>query len=263
MSDAGRMFSDGAAYERLMGRWSRRVGEPFIDWLGIPRDRAWVDVGCGNGAFTEVLIGRAAPVHVEGIDPSAGQIEFARNRAGAGRAVFQVGDAQALPYADASFDAAVMALVISFVPDPAGAVAEMVRVVRQGGTVATYMWDFSGGGMPLQPLYAAMGSMGLQPPMPAGFAVSRLGTLRSLWEGAGMEAVETRVIRIAVDYADFQDFWDSNVVPVGPQGMLISALSPSDKERLKSELRAHLPTGPDGRIAYEAFANAVKGRVTG
>ncbi|MGL4281145.1 MAG: class I SAM-dependent methyltransferase, partial [Albidovulum sp.] len=96
------MFQDGAAYERLMGRWSQRIGLRFLDWL---------DAGCGNGAFTEVIATRSAPARLTGIDPSAGQIAFARRRPGARGASFEVGDAQALPFADATFDMAVMALV--------------------------------------------------------------------------------------------------------------------------------------------------------
>ena len=111
-------FTDGAAYERLMGRWSQVVGVKFIDWLGAPKGLHWIDVGCGNGAFTEVLIARTKPAAVTGIDPSPDQIDYARKRPGAKLAQFRVGGAQALPFDDNSFDAASMALVITFVPDP-------------------------------------------------------------------------------------------------------------------------------------------------
>lgn len=114
MTDAGQMFSDGKTYERMMGRWSKHAGRIFLDWLDAPKDWHWVEVGCGNGAFTEELIARTAPRAVDAIDPSQG-----------------------LPIADNGFDAAAMALVITFLPDPAKAVAEMARVVRPGGIVAT------------------------------------------------------------------------------------------------------------------------------
>src|SRR3974390_977016 len=58
MSDDEKLFTDGKAYERRMGRWSRIVGEAFLDWLAVPKGLRWLDVGCGNGAFTEVLIAR-------------------------------------------------------------------------------------------------------------------------------------------------------------------------------------------------------------
>jgi ubiquinone/menaquinone biosynthesis C-methylase UbiE len=97
----------------------------------------WIDIGCGSGAFTQLLVERCAPAEVQGIDRSEGQLAFARTRPAAGVAEFRQGDAMALPFAENSFDVAVMALLIFFVPDPAKAVAEMVRVVAPGGTVAT------------------------------------------------------------------------------------------------------------------------------
>jgi SAM-dependent methyltransferase len=123
-------FDDGAAYEEFMGKWSRLAGDTFLRWLAPPDRWCWVDVGCGNGAFTEMLVDRCAATQVEGIDPSAEQLAFARERLATRPVRFQVGDAMALPYVSAEFDAAVMALVIFFVPDPAKAVAEMARVVR-------------------------------------------------------------------------------------------------------------------------------------
>src|SRR5690349_21615344 len=148
MKQPGGLFSDGEAYERLMGRWSRLVGQSFLDWLAVPKGLRWLDVGCGNGAFTEVLIAGVAPAAVTGVDPSEGQIAYARKRPATAMAEFRVGDAQSLAFDDRSFDAAAMALVISFLPDPAKAVAEMARVVRPGGCIATYMWDMSAGGSP-------------------------------------------------------------------------------------------------------------------
>jgi ubiquinone/menaquinone biosynthesis C-methylase UbiE len=139
-------FDDGQAYERSMGVWSRLAGEIFLDWLSVPPGLRWLDVGCGSGAFTELIVERCAPAEAQGIDPSEGQLAFASTRAGTRLAKFRQGDAMALPYADDSFDAAVMALVLFFVPEPAKGVAEMVRVVRSGGVVAAYLWDIDAGG---------------------------------------------------------------------------------------------------------------------
>ena len=125
-------FDDGAGYERMMGVWSRLAGDVFLDWVAPPPGLRWVDVGCGNGAFTELLVERCAPAEVQGIDPSEGQLSFARTRHKAGVARFQQGDAMALPFADDSFDAAAMALVIFFVPDPTKGVAEMKRCREAG-----------------------------------------------------------------------------------------------------------------------------------
>src|SRR5215472_9695116 len=259
MSQTSHLFADGEAYERLMGRWSRLAGEIFLDWFDIPANVRWLDVGCGNGAFTAALIARCAPAEVIGIDPSEGQLSFARTRPGAKSAQFRIGDAQALPFGDDRFDVAVMALVITFLSDPG---KEMARVVRPGGWVGTYMWDVPGGGTPVHPIYVAMESLGMPSPRPPDAAVSRRDTLQALWKDAGLESIETQVIRIPVMYSDFDDFWDSNTVPVGPQGKAIQEMSPTVRAQLRARLREQLPAGPDGRIAYTSFANAVKGRVS-
>ena len=175
-----------------------------------------------------------------------------------------MGDAQKLPFGDDSFDVAIMALVISFLPEPDKAAAELTRVVRPGGWVATYMWDIPGGGATVDPIYIALESMGMttsvRPPNPA---VSRRQAMEELWKNAGLKSVVTRVIRIPVVYSNFDDFWDSNTVPVGQQGKLIESMSMSEREQLRTGLRDRLPTASDGRIVYESFANAVKGRVRG
>src|SRR5262245_17128133 len=122
-------FEDGAAYERMMGVWSQLAGQVFLDWLRPAPGLQWVDVGCGNGAFTELIVERCAPVEVQGIDPSEAQLAFARTRPASLVAEFRQGDAMALPFPADRFDAAVMALVLVFVPEPAKGVAEMLRVV--------------------------------------------------------------------------------------------------------------------------------------
>jgi ubiquinone/menaquinone biosynthesis C-methylase UbiE len=260
MTDAGQMFSDGKTYERMMGRWSKRVGVQFLDWLDAPKGLHWIEVGCGNGAFTEELIAHTAPAAVSAIDPSEGQLAFARTRKAAKLAQFRLADAQALPFPDNSFDAAAMALVITFIPDPAKAVAEMARVARPGGIVATYMWDVAGGGLPLAPVGRALKAMGKDYSRISDTAARR-DTMQTLWQGAGLQAVETRVIPISVNYASFDDFCESNLVPIGPAGQVIAKMSPDEMKQLKAHLRADLPIAADGSIAYEAFANAVKGRV--
>jgi ubiquinone/menaquinone biosynthesis C-methylase UbiE len=259
MNEAPNLFTDGKAYERLMGRWSQVVGATFLDWLGAPKGLRWIDVGCGNGAFTEVLIARAAPAAVTGIDPSPGQIDYAQKRPATKLAEFRVGDAQALPFADKSFDAASMALAISFIPDPLKAAKEMARAVKSGGIVATYMWDFDGG-FPLEPLYRAMKSLDLPLQSRPSESASRQSEMRAIWEKAGMQSVATKVIRVRIAYSDLDDFWDSNIVPVGPTGKTLSELSPAARQKLKERLREILPIAADGSIAYDAFANAVKGR---
>jgi len=256
-------FVDGAGYERYMGKWSRLTGEVFLQWLAASPCLRWLDVGCGNGAFTEEIIARCAPAAVTAIDPSEQQLAFARTRAGTTMAKFEVGDAQKLPFGDGSFDVAIMALVLAFLTDPAKAVAEMARVVRPGGWVATYMWDVESGGAPTTPIYTALESLGSTLPVRPNPAASRRDAMQGFWEMAGLEAIETRVIRIPVRHANFDEFWESNSVPVGPQGKVIASLSVDAREQLRARLREQLPAAPDGQILYESFANAARGRVRG
>lgn len=204
-------FDDGTAYEQMMGIWSRLAGEIFLDWLAPPPGLRWIDVGCGNGAFTQLLVERCAPAEVQGIDLSEGQLAFARSRSTSGVTEFRQGDVMALPFPADRFDAAAMALVIIFIPEPAKGVAEMARVVRPGGTVATYMWDMLGGGFPLDPILVEMRAMGLAPPRPWHMDASRLEVMRDLWTGAGLEAVETREIAVRRTFKDFDDFWTTKM----------------------------------------------------
>jgi SAM-dependent methyltransferase len=253
-------FDDGAAYERMMGIWSRLAGEVFLDWLAPPAGLRWIDVGCGNGAFTELVVERCAPAEVQGIDPSEGQLAYARARGAARVAQFRQGDAMALPFSADRFDAAAMALVIFFVPDPAKGVAEMARVVCPGGMVATYVWDVFGGGFPPEPFHAEMRALGLAPLRPPRSDVSRMEALRDLWTGAHLDAVETREIAVQRTFADFNDLWTTSLLgaSIGPT---VAAMASGDVERLKTRLRARLPADAAGRITYAARANAIKGRV--
>jgi ubiquinone/menaquinone biosynthesis C-methylase UbiE len=251
-------FDDGAAYEQMMGIWSRSAGEIFLDWLVPPSGLRWIDVGCGNGAFTELLVERCAPSEVQGIDPSEGQLDYARTRPGARLAEFRQGDAMALPFPADRFDAAVMALVLVFVPEPAKGVAEMARVVRPGGIVTAYMWDMEAG-FPLRFILEEMRAMGMTPPRPPQMEVSRREAMRDLWTGAGLEAVEMREITVQRTFADFADFWAISMKSPS-LGPAIAAMAAGDVEMLRKRVSARLPADAEGRITYSGHANAIKGR---
>jgi SAM-dependent methyltransferase len=253
-------FDDGGLYERAMGAWSRMAGEVFLDWLAPAPGLRWIDVGCGNGAFTEALVGRCAPAEVQGVDPSEGQLAYARGRPGAGGAVFRQGDAMALPFDAGRFDAAAMALVIFFVPEPATGVAEMARVVRPGGLVAAYAWDMPGGGFPFHPAHQELRALGIAPPLPPRAEVSRTEGLRALWEGAGLEAVETREIIVRRRYESFNAYWESARAGSNLRAV-IGTMPPEQVARLESGVRARLPADDAGRIVHVARANAIRGRV--
>ena len=251
-------FDDGAAYERGMGVWSGLVGEIFLDWLKPSTGLRWVDVGCGNGAFTELLVDRCAPAGVEGVDPSEGQLTYARTRPGIGGAHFQRGDAMALPFDAACFDAAVMALVIFFVPEPARGLAEMARVVRPGGVISAYAWDVPGGGLPFQPIRAELARRGIAVPLPPSADVSREEALSALWTEGGLRRVETTVIRVRRTFADFDLFW-SATMSVGGLGQLFSRIDAAEGADIKACVRGTLNIDASGQVTCSAKANAVRG----
>ena len=260
MSDQQIVFDDGATYDRYMGRWSRIVGDVFLDWLAPERNLRWLDVGCGNGAFTEMLFERCAPAAIDGVDPSEAQLAFARAQPAAKLAKFHQGDAMALPFPDDAFDAAVMPLVIFFVPDPAKGVAEMARVVSAGGIVAAYGWDLTGGGFPYTALQQEMRELGVTHGMPPSPEAARLDVLQELWAGAGLQSIETRAIEVDRTFDDFEDWWTT--VLTGPSvSAKLAAMAPDVRAALKERMRAHHPADASGRVTYGARANAVKGRV--
>lgn len=262
MSNEPIRFDNGAAYERYMGKWSQLAGETFLDWLAPASGLHWLDVGCGNGAFTEMLAQRCAPAALDGIDPSAEQLAFARDRPALRDAQLRPADAMALPFADDSVDVAVMPLVIFFVPEPARGVAEMARVVRPGGTVAAYAWDMFGGGFPYDLLRRELAELGVAVPTPPSPEASRIEIMQALWAGAGLTGVATREIKVRRSFADFDDYWTT--VLGGPSvGAKLAALSAADTATLQTRLCERLPTDNAGRITYSAVANAVTGRVPG
>ncbi|HEY7445942.1 MAG TPA: class I SAM-dependent methyltransferase [Vicinamibacterales bacterium] len=260
MIDTPIRFEDGAAYERMMGKWSQLAGVAFLDWLAPPTGACWLDVGCGNGAFTELIVEKYAPASLQGIDPSEAQLAYARTRLESSGAHFRHGDAMALPFPDNTFDIAVMALVIFFVPDPARGVAEMVRVVRPGGSIAAYAWDMVGGGFPLDAMHTEMRALGLTPVLPPSIDASRMDALRDLWSNAGLEGVETREFTVQRTFADFEDLWTTSQMSASMRGTL-AAMAPGDIEMLGTRLRNRFPAEAGGGITQRARANAVTGRV--
>jgi ubiquinone/menaquinone biosynthesis C-methylase UbiE len=251
-------YDDGVAYERMMGTWSRAAGEIFLNWLAPSRGLRWIDVGCGTGAFTELLVEHCAPAEVQGVDPSDAQLSFARARPSCQIAKFRQGDALALPFPDGTFDAAVMALVIFFVPNPAKGVGEMVRVVYPGGTVAAYVWDMPGGGHPLELLHAEMNAMGFTVPWPPRSDITGLEALRRMWGDAALDEIETREITVRRTFADFEDYWTTSTLAATVR-QTIAAMDPAKRELLKTRMRAQLIADATGRITCGARVNAIRG----
>lgn len=258
MTDQTIRFDDGASYEIMMGRWSHIVGGLFLDWVAAAPGGRWVDIGCGNGAFTELLVQRCQPAHIDAFDPSEGQLAYARTRLPAGAPVsWRLGDAMKLALNDASCDAATMALVLFFVPDPKVGVAEMVRVLRSGGVAAAYHWDILNGGFPLSAIGAEMMKLGVPPRMPPSAAASTLEASEALWKEAGLRDVRTTQFTVERQFDSFEAYWNSAANSNSMKPMF-DALSAEQRELLKGNVRQRLGAG-DGVLTVSARANAVCG----
>jgi predicted cupin superfamily sugar epimerase/ubiquinone/menaquinone biosynthesis C-methylase UbiE len=248
-------FDNGAAYERYMGKWSQLAGSAFLAWLAPASGLRWLDVGCGNGAFTEMVATRCAPASIAGIDPSAAVLAYARSRPALRAARILRGDAMALPFPDAGFDVAVMPLVIFFVPEPARGVSEMARVVAPGGVVSAYSWDMPGGGFPYRHVREELCAMGFATPEAPSNDASRPEVLLRLWQAAGLAGIESRRFIVERTYADFDDYWTT--VLGGPStSAALRALQPADIARLQERLRRRLPPDSAGRITFGARVQA-------
>ena len=249
-------FQNAAAYERYMGGWSRAAGEPFLDWLALPRGLRWLDVGCGSGAFTALLAERAAPAELHGIDRSAAMLAHARDRLPQSVQLHE-GDATALLFTAARFDVAVMPLVIVFIDDPDRAVAEMRRVVRPGGTVATYIWDLPQG-FPYYTAFAILRDLGVLPDRAAPDDSTELPQLQALWQAAGLQNVETAAFDVSHRYPDFAAYWQA-LQDSASIGERFAALPEVTRQSVRDALRDRLPVAADGSITLAARAHAVRG----
>ena len=263
MAEPPHSFDDSAGYERFMGRWSRAAAPVFLDWLAPPSGARWLDVGCGTGILTELVLDTCSPRAVFAVDPVEAQIDQACRRPAAQGANFRVADARVLPFPDAAFDVVASALVINFIPDRPRALSEMRRVTRAGGIVAGYVWDFAAELSPSGPLRRGMRRFGAEVQQIPGAEQSSLEALAALFAQAGLERIAVRTIEVTLPYAGFDDFWDAQTPPYLPTSKTIAAMAEGERRRLKETMGALLPVRPDGRIEYSARANAIKAYVPG
>jgi SAM-dependent methyltransferase len=264
MTNRKDVWASGDAYEPYVGRWSRLVAREFVKWIAISRGRQWLDIGCGTGALSQIVLELAAPQYLLGVDPSEGFVDHARRATKDQRAEFRVGDAQSLPAESHAFDVAVAGLVLNFVPDMAKAAREMARVIRPGGTAAAYVWDYSGEMQMMRRFWdaaVALNPAALEKDEGRRFPVCRPEPLTALFKDAGLSNVEVRAIDVPTVFKNFDDYWTPFLGGQAPAPGYCISLSEDQRAALRDRIRSTLPIENDGSIHLIARAWAVRGTV--
>ncbi len=258
------MFSAGDAYERFMGRWSRTFAPLFVRFARVRNGDAVLDVGSGTGAVTAAVAAVAPSSRIVGIDSAAPYVAFAQARHPGDMVRFEVGDAQQLRLADASFDRTLSLLILNFIPDREKALNEMMRVTRPGGTVAAAVWDYGQGMEMLRVFWDE--AIAISPDMNARderhMPLCRSGELEALWREHRLQDVSYEALTIETGFSSFDDYWSPFLENQGPAGAYVATLPARDREQLRLRLRQRLlGDGPDRPIALGARAWAVRGVV--
>jgi ubiquinone/menaquinone biosynthesis C-methylase UbiE len=258
--------SSGDGYELMMGRWSRRLAEPFLDFCGCSDGGRILDAGCGTGSLALALARRTKTANIQGVDLSPAYVTYAAGRNHDPRIEFRVGDLCALPFEDACFDQVLSLLVLHFVPRTEDAIAELRRVARPGATVAATVWDARGGLVSNRIFFDAAAALD-----PKGNErrarnftrpMTRPGELASAWRKAGFADVRDAMLAIRMEFTSFDDYWAPYAGRDGPAAEYVTTLDSSQQARLRDLVRAAYMDGePDGPRSYAAIAWAVAGSV--
>lgn len=259
-----RMFSASAGYERFMGRWSRLLAPAYVAFAGVRDGDRILDVGTGTGALAAALETAMPSSQLVGVDPSAGFVDAANRHAKSARARFEVGDAQALRFGDATFDQTMSLLVMNFVPDHKKAIGEMRRVTRPRGVVSACVWDYNEGMQMLRFFWDEVVALdpAMAPKDERHMKLSREGQLGELWRNAGLVKVVEKPLAIQQAYASFDDYWSPFLKGAGPGGAYVVSLSEDRRRQLEARLRERLlGDRGDGAFTLKAQAWCVRGEV--
>jgi SAM-dependent methyltransferase len=264
MTSSDPLFSGAQAYERFMGRWSRRLAPLFVRFAGVRDGDTVLDVGSGTGALAAAVAQSAPSGRIVGIDPAASYVALARSQQGSAHVSFEVGDAQQMRFETASFDHTLSLLVVNFIPDVCKALGEMKRVTRAKGTVAAAVWDYGEGMEMLRTFWDD--AVALTPANAAkderNMPLCRRGQLTAAWREQGLQDVVEEGLTIETRFASFDDFWTPFLEKQGPAGACVALLSAEDREALRLRLRRRLlGSGPDNAISMHARAWAVRGTI--
>lgn len=254
----------GDGYELQMGRWSRRLAGPFLDFAGLTDGGRILDAGCGTGALSAELLVRTEQAQIVGIDISPVYVAHAQATITSPRITFETGDLTALPCADAEFDQVCSQLVLQFVPDTELAVRELVRVTKPRGRVSAAVWD-SRGGLTFYRLFLDTAAM-LDPAADALRSrtftrpLTRPGELAQAWEAAGLVDRLAGEITFRTVFASFDDYWAPLEGKDGPIPAYLRSVPSDIRGQIKEAVRrAYLDGEDDGPRSYAATTWVVTG----
>jgi SAM-dependent methyltransferase len=256
-------WTSGSHYDQWMGRWSRLVAQEFLKWLNVPAGLRWIDVCCGSGVVTEAIVEASAPASIVGVDVSAEQIEFARQHRASPNITFEVADAMTLPFPDSSFDVAVCGLGLNYLPDPGRGLEEFCRVIRSGGTVAVYVWDYAQGARFLREFWDAAKAIDTGAAafdQARRFPMCTPQGLRGLFEQAKLQDLSVHALEILTRFASFDDYWDPILAGQGSAPNYLAKCDKNIQAAIRERLKAALPLNPQGVIELPARAWAIRGR---
>jgi SAM-dependent methyltransferase len=225
-----------------MGRYSVPLATAFADLVGVAPGQRAVDVGCGPGALTGVLVERLGVGNVSAVDPSDSFVAAARAEF-PGLEVLQ-GSAESLPFPDASRDLVLAQLVVQFMDDPVRGLSEMARIAAPTGVVAANLWDHGTGRGPLSLFWRAVRSLEPSASDESHQAGVAEGHLLDLFGQAGMRGASSTVLEVHVDYSTFEDWWEPYTFGVGPAGHYVAGLQEPAKLALRERCRELLPDPP-------------------
>ena len=255
----GFVHSTSNAYDRFMGRYSEMISPMLADQAGVTGGMTALDVGCGSGPLTRELVSRLGAAQVSACDPSP--VFVADCQARFPGVTVKTSYAEALPFDSGQFDATLSQLVIHFMSDPDQATAEMKRVTKSGGCVASSTWDMTGGMELLKfcgEAAAMVDATGGRYNHPQRFGEP--GEIAAVFERAGLESVDEQIHTISVPYTDFEEFWGTIEHAAGPVGAFVEGCTPEELSRMRAAL-FELVGSPNGSFALSAAARSVSGRV--
>jgi len=227
------------SYDRFMGRYSRVLAPQLAGLAGVEPAQQVIDVGCGPGVLTAELVARVGAESVAAVDPSAPFAAAAHERYPG--VDVRNATAEALPFADDTFDAALAQLVVHFMTDPVAGLREMARVTREGGVVAASVWDFGGDRDPLNIFWRAARDVDPGVEDESSLPGARQDELAQLFVAAGIREIAESELVVPVEHATFEEWWSPFLLGVGPAGGYVRGLDPALLETLKGRCRELAP----------------------